>query len=518
MKNHFNIALLRESARYDAEHWLVSLMESSNDAIISETSDRIITGWNAGAEQLFGYRADEVLGKPVTTLTPRELGEEEAEMLTHLRGGESVVHLETTRLRKDQTKVAVSLTASLVRDVSGGIQGILEIARNVTGIKDARDSLTRYELIEHAPDGILQVDSSGVIVIANHTAETMFGYTREELLGKSVDALVPVGNRAGHAGHRKVFAAAGVTRPMGQGLELKALRKDGSEFPAEISLSPVHTEHGTNVTAVIRDVTERRRSEQQLRSLQKSYMTELETRQREAERLNQLKSEFVASVSHELRTPLHTIIGFAELLGEETEGPLNEKQRRFLQHIQTDSEHLLGLINDVLDLSRIEAGGLRLQTEMLPLAAVIDEAVGAIRPFAAAKPVTIREERVPDVSVLADPLRLRQILYNLLNNGVKFTPPGGEVAVRAVVDGDLVRFTVADTGIGIPQQEIERIFDKFYQVGNTTSGVRQGTGLGLTICRQLVEIQGGSIWVESEPNHGSQFHFTVPLRGSVLAG
>jgi signal transduction histidine kinase len=252
-----------------------------------------------------------------------------------------------------------------------------------------------------------------------------------------------------------------------------------------------------------------------VRLLQESYMTELETRHKEAERLNRLKSEFMASVSHELRTPLHTIIGFAELLEEETQEKLNEKQKRFLRHIHVDSEHLLGLINDVLDLSRIEAGGLNLHTESLSLGRIVSEAVNAIRPYAESKSVMLREGRGLNVDVVADPVRLRQILYNLLNNGAKFTKARGQVRVDAHGDGEFVRVTVSDTGLGIPAEECQRIFDKFYQVGFTPVGVREGTGLGLAICRQLVEMQGGKIWAESEVGRGSRFHFTDQTSGAV---
>jgi PAS domain S-box-containing protein len=517
----------KTSQPLDAERWLAAIVESSDDAIIGKTLDGIITSWNAGAERIFGYSADEVLGKPVTILIPQDLWHEEAKILERLRKGERIDHFETTRIHKDGSNVAISLTISPIRDSSGAISGISKIARDITEHNQlvAREALTRAEmlaerrfreLIENAPDAILQVDPKGIIVIANCTAETMFGYSREELMGLGVDALVPDAARSKHAARREAFAASGVTRPMGFGLSLYARRKDGSEFPVEISLSPVHTTTGTNVTAVIRDITERMRVEQQVHSLQQSYTAELEVRHKEAERLNQLKSEFIASVSHELRTPLHTIIGFAELLGEEGGGALNEKQKRFVKHIQADSEHLLGLINDVLDLSRIEAGGLTLRTEALLLQTEIAEAVNAIRSHASSKPVTVRANRIPDVSVLADPLRLRQILYNLLSNGVKFTAAGGEVAVSAIVDGDAVRIAVSDTGVGIPEEESRRIFDKFYQVGNTTAGVRQGTGLGLTICKQLVELQGGKIWVESEPGKGSHFYFTLPVSQTVI--
>jgi PAS domain S-box-containing protein len=511
----------------DAERWLAAIVESSDDAIIGKTLGGIITSWNAGARRIFGYEPEEVVGQPVTILIPPDRWHEEAQILKRLQNGERVDHFETTRIRKDGSRIAISLTISPIRDSAGAISGISKIARDVTEHRQllAREESARAEalaerkfrvLIEDAPDAILQVDSEGKILLANRTVERMFGYSSEELLGKGVDSLVPEAVRSKHTAFRKEFAKAGVSRPMGLGLDLYARRKDGTELPVEISLSPIQTEDGVNVTAVIRDVSERKLAEQQIRSLERSYLAELKARHVEAERLNQLKSEFMASISHELRTPLHTIIGFAELLSEEGAGPLNEKQRLFVSHIQTDSEHLLGLINDVLDLSRIEAGGLVVRAEALPLQAAISEAVNAIRPQADGKQVTVREYAVPKIDILADPLRVRQILYNLLSNGVKFTDPGGEVAVSAELDADSVRITVADTGRGIPEEECGRIFDKFYQVGYTTAGVRQGTGLGLTICKQLVEILGGRIWVKSEPGKGSHFHFTLPVQRSVM--
>jgi PAS domain S-box-containing protein len=511
----------------EAERWLAAIVESSDDAIISKTLDGIITSWNAAAESIFGYSADEVIGKPITILIPDKLWFEETTILSRVRNGGHVDHYETTRLHKDGRGIQVSLTISPIRDAHGVICGVSKIVRDVTEHKLllAREERSRAEalaernfreLIENAPDAILQVDARGGILIANHAAELIFGYTRDELMGMGVDSLVPQAARSRHAAHRASFAAAGVSRPMGMGLDLRARRKDGSELPVEISLSPVKTESGVLMTAVIRDVTERTRAERQIDLLKKSYLAELEARHREAERLNQLKSEFMASVSHELRTPLHTIIGFAELLEEQGVGPLNEKQHRFVRHIQSDSEHLLSLINDVLDLSRIEAGGLVVMTEALPLQRAVEEAVDGIRTQASSKQVGVRAENIPQIRVTADPLRLRQILYNLLGNGVKFTDPGGEVSVSAQEQDDMVQITVADTGLGIPAEECARIFDKFYQVGYTTAGVRQGTGLGLTISKQLVELQGGRIWVESEPGKGSRFHFTLPLALNVI--
>jgi signal transduction histidine kinase len=265
-----------------------------------------------------------------------------------------------------------------------------------------------------------------------------------------------------------------------------------------------------HVTAAIRDVTDRKRAEAEVRKLQQRYTSELEARNREVERANRLKSEFLASMSHELRTPLHTIIGFAELLEEGSEGPLNEKQRRFLEHIHRDSSHLLELINDILDLSKIESGQMALKREVYPLRRSIEEALDAVRPGAALKGITI-EDRITDSQVDADPLRVKEMLYNLLSNAVKFTRKGGKVWVEMRVQSGFAHVTVGDTGIGIAPEEQENIFDKFYQVGNTTTGVREGTGLGLSITKELVQMHGGWIEVQSRPGEGSQFTFTLPV-------
>jgi PAS domain S-box-containing protein len=632
----------REDPPYkeDAQQRLASIVESSDDAIISESLDGIVTSWNKGAERIFGYDASEVLGKHISLLAWPENQEDMPRLIEAIHRGERVDHYETTRRHKDGRQVFVSLTLSGILDAEGKVVGISKISRDISARKAAdetlalqaslldqvyepilvrtlddrivywnkgaervygwnaaeaigkisrellqteffepelsvrkvlqtegnwegelsnltregtrRTMLSRWkkqqgiagweiletnfditerkvaleqeeqtramvladgkfrELIENAPDAILQVDPSGRIVIANRTAELIFGYSREELLGENVDILVPAMVRGRHREHRASFARSPQLRPMGRGMELSALRKDGIEIPVEISLSPLRRENGINVTAVIRDVSERRQTEAQLRSLQTNYMAELEARQKESERLNLLKSEFLASVSHELRTPLHTIIGFAELLGEEGEGPLNDKQKRFLQHIQEDSEHLLGLINDVLDLSKIEAGAMTLRIEHISLADAISDAVNAIRPRAAMKSLTLENRNTFAGLIAIDPMRLKEVFYNLLGNAVKFTPEGGNITLETEENGQFVRITVADSGIGIPADQLEQIFEKFYQVGYATSGVREGTGLGLAICKRLIEMHGGSIWIESRPGKGSSFHFTVP--------
>jgi len=258
--------------------------------------------------------------------------------------------------------------------------------------------------------------------------------------------------------------------------------------------------------------------EDQLRAMQEKYIHELELRNKEIERANQLKTEFLTNISHELRSPLHTVLGFAELLAEETGGPLTDKQKRFLTHIQNDSLHLLELINDLLDLTKIEAGQLELRHEVFDIVPAMEDALSSVRPRAAAKAVELRTDISIKAAIFADRLRFKQILNNLLSNAVKFTPGGGEVHLDAASRDRFAEISVSDTGIGILKEQHQAIFDKFYQVRSVTKGGSEGTGLGLAITKGLVEQHGGRIWLKSEPGRGSCFTFTIPLQQSYETG
>jgi PAS domain S-box-containing protein len=519
---------------------LEAIIKASPLAIIAvDAEDRVIL-WNQSAERMFGWNEKEVLGQTLPILP----SEYERSRATALDAG-SQQGSETVRIRKDGRRVPVSIWAADIAS-NGGRLAVLADLTEVREAERLRADLAdlleseraaqelavagqRFSLLlEAAPDAIIEVDPQGRIVLANSEAQRLFQRSREELLGLPVEALVPERFRGGHFAHRANYAAHQVRRPMGAGLDLYAVRKDGTEFAVDINLSPLPggPEAG-HVMCVLRDVSQRRAAEEKIRVLNQRLERrsselaaanhELSARNQEVERNNRLKSEFLASMSHELRTPLNTILGFSELLSEEKSGPLNDKQKRFLMHIQHDASHLLDLINDVLDLSKIEAGRLELRLENFPMAVAVAEVLSSIRPLATNKGISLDSNLDAKLMLQADRLRFKEILYNLLSNAIKFTPSGGRVWIESsLLDGSAC-FLVGDTGIGIAPEDQQPIFESFRQASATTKGVREGTGLGLAITKRLVEHHGGRIWLESEPGKGSRFFFTLRLSEPEVA-
>jgi two-component system sensor histidine kinase/response regulator len=243
---------------------------------------------------------------------------------------------------------------------------------------------------------------------------------------------------------------------------------------------------------------------------------ELELRGHKLELATEVKSRFFASVNHDLRTPLNAIIGFSDLLAQETAGQLNDKQKRFVQHVGNGGRFLLQLINDILDLSKLESGQLELNREEFLVEAAVPEVLSSLTPLATAKKIELKSAIEHDLRVSADPLRVKQVLYNLLSNAIKFTPEGGVVQVQAGRNGSYARLSVTDTGVGIRPEDQAVIFDEFRQVGEG-SAKKEGTGLGLAIAKRLIEQHGGEISVESEVGNGSRFTFTLPVAEALRA-
>ena len=504
-----------------AARQLAAIVASSNDAIIGKNLNSIITSWNDGAERIFGYKAEEMIGTSIMRLIPPDRQDEEQEILARLRRGERFDHFETIRLAKDGRKLNVSIAVSPIKDPTGRVVGASKVARDITERKNAEER-ERQLLAETATAnskfraffeqgpllaGIMALDGS-VIEVNRLSLETS-GYTKEEVVGKpfwgcpwwrpSEALMQEIKSAVAQAVAGEKFDA-----------ELPYFVADGSQRMVRLIVLPIkdETDRVVFLASTGSDITDLKRAESQRDDLLQAERAARTA----AERASLLKDEFLATLSHELRSPLNGILGWSQIMQKDKAN--TEIIAQGLEVIERSARAQAEIIEDLLDMSRIISGKVRLDVQRIDLSSAVQAAVETARPAAEAKGVRLQAVIDPlnGLWVSGDVNRLQQVLWNLLSNAVKFTPRGGRVQVLLERIDSHLEISVIDTGEGIKPEFLPYVFDRFRQADASTTRRHGGLGLGLSIVRQLVELHGGSVAVKSNgPGHGSTFIVSLPL-------
>ncbi|GAA3277459.1 PAS domain S-box protein [Dactylosporangium vinaceum] len=505
----------------EAQNRLAAIVQSSHDAIMGKTLTGVITSWNPGAERLYGYSEAEIVGHTAEVLFPVDRRADEAAILGRIANGERVAQYQTERLRKDGTMVTVSLTMSPIADANGDVIGVASVSRDIS---DRQRAEAKFRgLLEAAPDAIVGVTADGTITLVNVQAERLFGYRRDELLGQTIEILVPDRARGVHPGHRTGYFSNAKPRPMGAGMQLAARRKDGTEFPAEISLSALETEDGPMVTAAIRDVTDRLEAQAERERLKTAAERErLEARLHQSQRLESL-GQLAGGVAHDFNNLLAVMLNYTTFIAEEITQAAVEDGGRWHQvghdiaQVQRAGERATELTRQLLAFGRREV----VRPQILNLNAVVAEVEALLRRTLGEH---VRLHTVLDSDlwpVLADSGQLEQVLVNLAVNARDAMPDGGTLSIHTtnhVIDdagaarypslraGPHVRLCVADTGTGIPPEIADRVFEPFF----TTKPKGEGTGLGLATVYGIVVQAGGHAEITSTLGAGTAFTIFLP--------
>lgn len=509
-----------EEALQASELRFRALIEHGLDNISLLATDGTLLWESPAAVNMLGYKHEQFKGRNIfEILHPEELERIQKQFAEVVREPGNVIH-STFRLKHaDGTwRWVEGIGTNLLHEPS--VRAIVINYRDITERRNAEEELheseERFRLLYNSSlDAILLTIPDGRILSTNPAACRMFGRTEAELQNIGRSGLVDLSDpRLALAIEERVQTG----RFSG---ELTFLRGNGEKFPVEVSTSLFKDKNGdTRSSMIIRDITERRKDAELIRQYTDELEVRVEERTMELVHANRAKDEFLANMSHELRTPLNGILGFSETLLEGIRGPLNERQAQAVEFIHSSGQHLLELINDILDVSKIESGKFELHSELFAVNDICHSSLNFIKQLASKKHISLEySSHSAANSLIADPKRLKQILVNLLNNAVKFTPEGGSVKLEVLADvsAGLMRFSVTDTGIGVSPEDQQKLFKPFVQVDSSLARQYEGTGLGLTLVKKLVEMHNGRIELQSEPGTGSCFSFVLPWNEGTQA-
>ncbi len=488
----------------DTRSRLAAIVESSDDAIVGKTLDGIVTDWNRGAEAIFGFCADEIVGKSITAIVPAERLAESASILERIRNGQRVDHFETQRCRKDGTLIDVSVTISPVYDEQGRLRGASKVARDITDGKKALSALSQSEahlrsVLETVPDAMVIIDAAGTMQSFSKTAERLFGYGADEAIGNNVSMLMPEPYRAQHDGYLQRYAETGERRVIGTGRVVVGCRKDGSTFPMELSVGEMNANGKRFFTGFVRDLTERQEAQQRLQELQAELI--------HMSRFTAL-GEMASTLAHELNQPLTAVASYLKGAGRLLDAGESSGIALARDAIERAAQQALRAGQIIRRLREFVARG-EGDRQIENLAKMIEEAcalalVGARQ---SGVQVTMAFEST-STQVLADKIQVQQVLLNLVRNAIEAMQ---EVDRRVLtlsthrLDKETARIDVADTGPGIAPEIAEQLFQPFVTTKQT------GMGVGLSICRTIVESHGGRIWVDPNPGGGVIFRMTLKI-------